>query len=577
MRLFKLKKMEVKLENKQHPFTKNINFMNKLIIVIFFISIQITGYAQIDTVKPKLITITGAFKPKLRPVTKVDFLAQPLSVDSTKPYLSYNVPTQNLFFVYQPVPLKPLALQVDANATLQNGAYVKLGYGNFRAPFVQAGATVGDGKYSIFNAYAGYQSVKGKVNNFQEASTTYLALNGHMVTEKNIEAFGAIKFDLWNAKRFGYDTSKFIYTGKQLKHNVTHAQASFGIKNANPTEWGISYSPTISLDFTLNNYKNRELRGVLKLPVEKRFGDLVSFRATGLADVSTLTTSIRPNSFSNNLIYVLPEFIIKGNSFFVEAGIMPAWDNGVFKATPNINAEARFGENKFLFTAGWVTKYDKGNLNNWYQQNIWLNDTLTVFNTRHQEYYAGLKGTTGNHFTYSAKVGLSQMHNIPLFTNNTFDGKTFAVLRETKMKRLQIHGEVGYIVNERFNLDASANFNQFLDLETHNRAYGWLPLEVNANMHWNVLKDFNVNAGIFVFDGAYSIDYLGQLLKNKLGADLNVGVDFKITPKFNIWLQGNNILNNKYQRWNNYNVVGLQVMGGIIYNVKLKSNKIANK
>jgi hypothetical protein len=566
--------MEVKLENNQHLRTTNANIMKKIFIAIFFISLCYTSIAQIDTVRPKLITITGAFKPKLRPISKLDFLAQPLPLDSTKPYLTYNVPTQNLFFVYQPVPLKPLALQVNESSMLQNGAYVKIGFGNFRAPFVQAGATVGDGKYSIFNAYAGYQAVKGK-ENFQEASTAYFALNGHMVTEKNIEAFGAIKLDLWNAKRFGYDTSKFIYTRSQIKHNVTHTQASFGIKNANPTEWGISYSPTLALDFTLNNYKNRELRGILKLPVEKRFGDLVSFRATGYADVATLTTRIRPNSFSNNLLYVLPEFIVKGTNFFVEAGIMPAWDNNKFRATPNINAEARFGENKFLFTAGWVTKYDKGNLNSWYQQNMWLNDTLTVFNTRHQEYYAGLKGTTGNHFTYSAKVGLSQMHNIPLFSNNTFDGKTFSVLRESKMKRLQIHGELGYVVNERFNVDAAANFNQFLDLDVYKEAYGWLPLEINAKMHWNVLKGFNIDAGVFVFDGAYSINYAGQLLKNKLGADLNVGANFNVTSKISVWLQGNNILNNRYQRWNNYNVVGLQIMGGIIYNVNLKSNNIA--
>ena len=70
-------------------------------------------------------------------------------------------------------------------------------------------------------------------------------------------------------------------------------------------------------------------------------------------------------------------------------------------------------------------------------------------------------------------------------------------------------------------------------------------------------------ADLFTFSGAPA------LLKNNTeiklnGTDLSAGAEFKITKKFSAWLDFNNILDNKYQRFNNYHVYGLNIIGGII-------------
>jgi hypothetical protein len=51
----------------------------------------------------------------------------------------------------------------------------------------------------------------------------------------------------------------------------------------------------------------------------------------------------------------------------------------------------------------------------------------------------------------------------------------------------------------------------------------------------------------------------------KSAYDLNAGVEFTVMPKLNLWLQFNNILNNKYERWNQYQVLGFNFLGGIVY------------
>jgi outer membrane cobalamin receptor len=46
-------------------------------------------------------------------------------------------------------------------------------------------------------------------------------------------------------------------------------------------------------------------------------------------------------------------------------------------------------------------------------------------------------------------------------------------------------------------------------------------------------------------------------------ADLNIGAEVHLVKNLSVWLQMNNLLNQTYQRWNNYQQLGFQVLGGI--------------
>jgi hypothetical protein len=47
--------------------------------------------------------------------------------------------------------------------------------------------------------------------------------------------------------------------------------------------------------------------------------------------------------------------------------------------------------------------------------------------------------------------------------------------------------------------------------------------------------------------------------------DWNVGAELSVLKNLSAWLQINNLLNDKYQRWNQYTVLGINVLGGIIF------------
>jgi outer membrane receptor protein involved in Fe transport len=50
------------------------------------------------------------------------------------------------------------------------------------------------------------------------------------------------------------------------------------------------------------------------------------------------------------------------------------------------------------------------------------------------------------------------------------------------------------------------------------------------------------------------------------GTDLSAGAEYKINKQFSAWINVNNILNDKYERWHNYPVYGLNLSGGVLIN-----------
>jgi len=48
--------------------------------------------------------------------------------------------------------------------------------------------------------------------------------------------------------------------------------------------------------------------------------------------------------------------------------------------------------------------------------------------------------------------------------------------------------------------------------------------------------------------------------------DVSIGAEYKINRQFSAWISGNNLFNNKYQRWHNYEVYGLNVTAGVLIN-----------
>ena len=525
-----------------------------------------------DTATPKEVIITSSFKPSLRNAAKINFTAATPVLDTNKLPLTYNIPSSNLFFSYQPVAIKPIALYIDTAIKWNNNAYIKLGYGNFSSPYAEAAIALGDGKKTMFSLHGKYLSAKGKLP-FQQFSKTGIDFLGNITTQGNNEITTKLYFDNSVQYQYGFNPAALgVINYDKIKQAFNTVGIELGLENKAPNSFGITYHPQLKASTFFDNKTGNEINLMAKLPINKSFGRLFAFDLSGTADITTFKTQLVPNAVTikNNLFYVNPSIQFKTPNVKLNIGIQPSWDNQNFSVLPNLTAEAKINEEKFVVQVGWQGYFNKNTYQSLASINPYINQPNTLQNTRVREQYAGFKGSAGKHLTYNARVSFLNMNNVALYVNDTAIAKTqaFNVVFEPVLKSIRVHAEIGYTDQEKFSLLASATYTQFTKLDRYDKAYGLLPLEINGALRWKILKDVTLKSDVFFWDGAR---YQMQDLKSgKLSpaVDANIGVEFTVMPKLNVWLQMNNVFNNKYQRWNQYEALGFQVLAGIVYNFK---------
>lgn len=538
--------------------------MKQLSISLLIIFSGLNAYAQkrvaLDTTKPTTVVVTSAFKPTLKPAAKINFSAATPAADTSKPRLFYTIPSQNLFFTYQPTPLQPLALSADTAFIWNNHNYVKAGYGNFTTPFLRLGLSFGDGQKSVVNVHAKHVSSKGQLP-FQQFSKTNLTGLGIFNVNNKIEWTAKAHLDISNQYLYGFEPDTLKLAKDSLKQNFSSFGARVGLRNKNANA-DFTYSPSIGLEIFNDNRSGNETDFSFALPASKMFGKVFGLTVGLYGDITSLKTP--KATYDNNLYYLTPTFLFKTPNLKINAGFTPSWDNSVFNLLPNFSAEAKIKDERFAVEAGWVGYFHRNTFRNLATFNPFIAQPALSNNTRIKEIYAGFKGSAGNHLTYNGRVSFLDYNNVALFTNDTLLGNTFNVLIEPSMKSLRIHGEVGYTVQEKFSVLAGATFNNYGNQQLYNKAYGLLPIELTGSLRWNVLKELTVISDLFFWNGAQYVTKT-ESARQKAAVDMNLGLELGITQRFRGWLQFNNVFNNDYQRWNQYRVLGFNVLAGVVY------------
>ncbi|HEX3933552.1 MAG TPA: hypothetical protein VHW43_02665 [Puia sp.] len=536
------------------------------LVVLGLCCISMGAYAQ-DTTKRKSIDITSSFKPVLRDAVKINFNAAPPALDTSRPRLSYTIPAQYLFLNYQPGEMKPVALQRDSMNPWTNYNYIKIGAGNIHIPYVRTGFSFGDGKTSFINLFANELNSKGSLP-YQKNGMTDLKLIGTFKTPNNLEWNAGVgyKYDIYYLYGFQPDTLKF--NADQLRQTFSTVDANISLRNTVATEFGLLYHPNFKTSYFTDNHnpKGNEVNTVLNLPLEKLIGKEFAFDLGVTADLTHYNLPSAPSGQNNNIYYVNPAFLVKTQNLYLHAGVTPSWDNKVFHLLPNFLADISTSDQKFTVQAGFIGYYDKGSYQRFESINPWLAQPDSLQNTRMQEIYGGFKGSIGSHFAYAAKVGILTYKNMPLFINDYANaGKDFVIQYASSMQAAQFHGEVSYLQGDVLEVTGSINGLQFHDLKNAAQPWGLTPVEFNAHFKWQAFKDFWAKADLYTFQGAEYLASDGSSHRGDRGTDMNAGVEFRITHQLNLWFQMNNIFNNKYQRWNQYQVYGFNVLGGIVF------------
>lgn len=529
------------------------------------------GHAQKDTTK-KGIDIISSFKPVLREAAKINFDASPPAPDTTKAKLNYNIPNENLLFAYQPGSLKPLAMDIDSGGKFDNNSYIKAGFGSLRTPFVQAGISLGDGQTAGLNIYARHVGSDGK-RDFQKFTDTDIKLAGYFKSGDNLEWNANIGMNQLKTNKYGYEPASLVFSTDSLKQQFRTVAGRISMHNSNKTDFGLTYRPEIKIDVFSDHLKNSESNTVVNLPLEKTIGKEFAVNLGITFDLTRLSPKNK-SALNNTMYYLSPSVLYKTAKINAQAGIRPSWDNKTFKMFPNVLADISTEDERFTFQLGWTGYIRKTTYQYLASQNPWLWLPSSFKNTWIEERFAGFKGSAGDHFSYSAKVGFNKVKNQPLFVNDTITGlggKSFRVLYESEMNVLNFGTELGYAVQEKLSVITGITFNQFSALKDNAKAWGLIPLEFKTALRLQVIKDLWLKADLFAWTGPQYRKKDGSAGRLDSGNDLSAGLEFRVKKNISLWTQFNNIFNNEYQRWNQYPVYGFNFVGGVVFSFDQKN------
>ncbi|MBM3440470.1 MAG: hypothetical protein FJX94_06375 [Bacteroidetes bacterium] len=511
-----------------------------------------------DSTNRQTIQVTSSFKPSLMPAAKILFNATPPPPAEIRKGLSYPLPAPQWMPILQPITLKPLALQIDSTGNQMKRNFVKIGAGNFRGNTAAFALTLAQTDRAYWHVLGDHIAQRGNLPLQQYRNTKFETQLGAKL--QNMELYGKLSYRNDQYFLYGPDLNLINIPKDSLRRNYRDLSVVTGIRNGMISKYGISYRPELKLQFFSDQLGAAETNAIIDLPVEKKFIRSFSFLMRGQADLTRFKSNV--TTFNNHVLWANAAIQIHTPSLKGRMGLRPTWENGNFVLLPDLQLDVPLSTQRTTFTMGWIGNVRKNNYQWMVAQNPFITAPIAQFNTRTIQLYAGFKGAITEKINYRLTSGFTRMHHAPLFVNSFFPSRFF-LLNETRLDAIQTMGELSYVQQDKLDVRAAVEIFRFFKPLSYEKAFHMLPIQLKANMRWKPAERITVKSDLFIWRGPQvlllpqTIERLGNVI------DLSTGIEYKASNSVALWLQCNNLLNQRYQRWNNYEVLGLNVLGGI--------------
>lgn len=518
---------------------------------------QQNNVATDTVIKASTIEITQVYKPEVKQAPKKDYTPALPPADNSKPNFDYTVPQQSLYYTYKSLPLRPLALGKDSATAQPFYNYVKAGLGNLATIYLDAGINSIRGKNFESAIHVGILSQKGPIKYQQEfvgainAAVTYHAAKHDWLANADILHN--------NFYQYGYDHN--LYPDLEAhKQSLTGGRISLEMQpNQNNTK-NIVFKPSINASyFTGNNISNETSIG-FNAPITKAIDSTLKLSA-GINGIIT-NFSATNYSASNNIFQLALGMLYGKNNVTFKAFLNPSiGQNGTGYLLPNIEARYKIKDWNSIMALGF-----KGNLTqNTYEQLFLHNPYISSFpsaQTHSNELYLSFQKGFGDHVTFSAKGSWWQYDNLPMYLNNTMAPEKINVIYDPKVNALSLQAGLRYQIANTISVGArTIIFNYYK--HTYSRVWQEPGVRLNADLTINPIQALTLTAYASFLDQMYAIDNTNTEIKLNSYLDLGVSSEYQIIRKLSLFVNVNNLLNNKYQRWYAYQAYGINIYGGL--------------
>lgn len=541
---------------------------------------------RVVIVKTYTPTISDAFKIKSTPVENDSVTQQKKQIR----YSIFSVPVASTY-----TPEKGKAANIDRPKPIEiYDNYATLGFGNYTSVLAEFYSNFQVNRSDNVGVYLHHNSSQGGIKDVKlddKFYNTFLDLNYTSRTRDytyGIEAGAEHQLYNW----YGLPKNPVLTQGQI--DAIDPQQSYFGAKLGGKLQFDDLYFKNASLNYRFfgDAFSSREHHLIAKPTFEFEMGDnlittnfIVDYlkgRFERSLDLGLQT----PNQYGYLNLGINPGLIILRDNLTLNLGAILYYGvdenekNDLF-IYPKITASYRLLDETVIAYGGIEGALKQNTYRDAVQNNPFVSPTLAISPTSTlYDAYIGLKGKVSDVVSYNVRGSYVSEDKKPLFVNNTrsvlglegYDyGNSFAY-RYDDVNTIKGYGELNFEISKKFKLGVSGEYFNY-SLEKEQEAWN-LPetkasvfMDYQINTQWfagaqlfYVGERKDINNELFILP---SISETALTLDSYLDANVNLG--YRLNDQLSFFIKGNNLLGENYERWVNFPVQGIQVLGGVTY------------
>ncbi|WP_395633853.1 TonB-dependent receptor [Flavobacterium sp.] len=542
------------------------------------------GTEVVNVVKPYTPTISDAFKVKETPSLDDEETQKKENIK----YTIFSFPVASTF-----APAKGKAAGVDKSPQEKIFSnYLTLAAGNYGTVNAELFVTENVSNTDYFGGMLRHSSSQGGIDDVvlddKFMNTTLDLTYGSRTNTMNWNADLGYQHQIYNWYGFypGTITPETLATiDEQQTYHTLYVGGRLGLKN-------VLKESSVKFTRFWDAFGSGENRFVAKPSLEfdiveqKIKADFVLDYISGSFDKNIVGNAGIKYGFTN--VGFQPSIKIQKDDLTVNAGVgffySAAQEQGESKffIYPQVTGSYRVVGDLMIFYAGLEGGLKQNSYRDFAQENFFVSPTLLVAPTDQKyDIYVGLKGKLANSVSYNIRGSYLNEDNRALFKSNGYEelvgfegyqyGNSFNVVYD-KLKTVSFFGELRADFSKNVAFGINGTFSSY-STDVENEAWNLPALKIGTNLDVNITQKWYAGANLFFVGERKDFAHFASLTQPTFDTevtldsyfDLNAHVGYKHSERLTFFLKGNNLANQDYQRWLNYPVQGLQVLGGANY------------
>lgn len=507
------------------------------------------------------IDVIKDFDARLLESNKLNVPPSLPALDTSTQRQDYLVPARPLTVKYDAPKLRPIGMKAGKKEEDYNG-FVKLGGGVPAAIWGEVGYGLSKEKFDGKIWFRHHQQNATRSRENQRFALNDGLINANYFINDKLAVEGKVGYSYDRVHFYGYNDDSLSFIEDRVRQDYKILDVGARLYNKERTDMDLNFA--IAPKFYLLNdfYGNKESGFDLNLGATKWFSERHPLRFVLRTDFTSFNDTV-PQKLNN--IYLQPSFTLHFDAFYLKLGGNFASNRDEFSIFPDAELGLRVlgdGFQLFVGADGDLRKNTYRSMSD-YNPFIQIRESK-LRNTEFYHYYGGLKGDFG-WLTYNGQVGYTQATNLALFqTTFTADGITrFKAVYDT-VDIVNVQGAVKLTLFKNLVINGTLSQNITMDPEREEKPWGLPKLEGNFSGIYSVLDGkAALKANCYVADGIWFKDVEGITRQGKVLLDLGIGGSYYFTKNIGVFLDINNLLNNRRARWNNYPMIGTNFLGGI--------------